>query len=39
MVKSKAPLIEEPDEEEVIEDLVIDASGGPLADIDGPAPD
>lgn len=39
MVKSKTPLIEEPDEEEVTEDLVIDASGGPLADIDGPAPD
>jgi RNA polymerase primary sigma factor len=39
VVKSKTPLIEEPDEEEVAEDLVIDASGGPLADIDGPAPD
>jgi RNA polymerase primary sigma factor len=38
VVKSKIADVEEP-EEEMTDDLVIDASGGPLADIDGPAPD
>lgn len=39
MVKSKKPLIEDTDDEEVTDGVIVDSSGGPLADIDGPAPD
>lgn len=38
MAKSKTPAVEEP-EDDSTDDLIVDASGGPLADIDGPAPD
>ena len=38
MPKSKTPPVEEP-ENDSTDDLIIDSSGGPLADIDGPAPD
>jgi RNA polymerase primary sigma factor len=37
VVKAKAPIADESEEEVVTEDLIIDGSGGPLADIDGPA--
>ena len=36
MAKSKTPIVDEP-EDDSTDDLVVDASGGPLADIDGPA--
>lgn len=37
MVKAKAADVEEPEEELIVEELVVDGSGGPLSDIDGPA--
>ena len=36
MAKSKTPIVDEP-EDDSTDDLIVDASGGPLADIDGPA--
>jgi len=36
--KSKKPVVDEP-EDDSTDDLILDVTGGPLADIDGPAPD
>jgi RNA polymerase primary sigma factor len=36
VAKSKTPIVDEP-EDDSTDDLIVDASGGPLADIDGPA--
>ena len=38
MPKSKKPVVDEP-EDDSTDDLILDVTGGPLADIDGPAPD
>ena len=38
MPKSKKLIIDEP-EDDSTDDLIVDVTGGPLADIDGPAPD